>query len=412
MPRPLPSATIVVRRLRAIALSLLVLLVAIAVAPGFQPDAAGRPAAGLIVLDAVPDLGVGEPDSAEWARVRHEAWLRGREAAAEASSRDRAAVAAAASGPGAALPAALTAPAGAGQAIPALALRAYREAAAWAEGFDPSCQLSWTVLAGIGRLESNHGMHFGAATRFSPTGVVSPTITGPPLNGHGVASIPDTDGGRWDLDATWDRAVGPMQFIPSTWRSLGRDGSGDRVGDPNNLFDAAVSAAAYLCLADGSLGDPASLRRAILAYNHSGAYVDDVLRWASVYAGGVAVGPAVPAGPPAPNPPASSITTTTTGPPPPSESTTTRPPTSGTTTSTTIPPTTLPPTSSTTTTTTRGSTTTVPCPPPTTTVGSTTTTPTTTTTAPGPTTTTTAPGPTTTTTAPGPTTTTVSPCPA
>ena len=72
---------------------------------------------------------------------------------------------------------------------------------------------------------------------------MSPRITGPPLDGRGVASIPDSDGGRWDGDATWDRAVGPMQFIPTTWRSLGRDGNADRVADPNNLFDAAVSAA-------------------------------------------------------------------------------------------------------------------------------------------------------------------------
>ena len=239
------------------------------------------------------------------------AWQRGREAAA-AAERDQAAVREAAAGAGAtATPAGWVAPPG-GPAIPALTLRAYREAAAWAAGFDPGCRLPWTVLAGIGRIESNHGLFGGAATRFSAAGTVSPRITGPPLDGNGVASIPDSDGGRWDGDATWDRAVGPMQFIPTTWRSLGRDGNGDRVADPNNLFDAAVSAAGYLCLGgDGSLADPARLRQAIYAYNHSWDYVDAVLGWARVYQGGVATGPAVPGGPPAP----STTATPPTGPP-------------------------------------------------------------------------------------------------
>ena len=146
-----------------------------------------------------------------------------------------------------------------------------------------------------------------------------------------MASIPDSDGGRWDGDATWDRAVGPMQFIPTTWRSLGRDGNGDRVADPNNLFDAAVSAAGYLCLGgDGDLSDPARLRQAVYGYNHSWAYVDAVLGWARLYQGGVATGPAVPAGPPAP----STTATPPTGPPasdPPGAgpTTTRRPPTTG-----------------------------------------------------------------------------------
>jgi hypothetical protein len=113
-----------------------------------------------------------------------------------------------------------------------------------------------------------------------------------------VARIPDSDGGRWDGDTAWDRAVGPMQFIPSTWRRLGRDGNDDGVADPNNLFDSAVSAAAYLCLSvDGSLTDPAVLRQAVYNYNHSWPYVDAILGWARVYAGGVTVGAGAPSGP-------------------------------------------------------------------------------------------------------------------
>jgi membrane-bound lytic murein transglycosylase B len=287
----------------------------------------------------------------------------------------------------------LALPQGGDHPIPALALRAYHEAAAWAAGFRPGCGLSWSVLAGIGRLESNHGMHWGSATRFRPDGMVRPPITGPALNGRGVASIPDTDQGRWDGDRTWDRAVGPMQFIPSTWRRLGRDGNGDRVADPNNLFDAATSAAGYLCLVGGDLSGREGLRRAVYGYNHSWAYVDAVLRWASLYEGGVAVGPAMAAGPPvaaaAPSGPSprpgqttagASSTARRPGPAPSTaraapgpSTTTTRPPTSSSATTTSMTTSTTTPS---TTATTTPSTTTGPCP--TTTTSTTTTAPTTT----------------------------------
>jgi membrane-bound lytic murein transglycosylase B len=371
-----------------VAVALLAWMVAV---PGFVPGDAlalsGRPA-GQVAATAL----AGDPAAAELARLRALAWQRGREAAA-AAERDRAAVRQAAGGAGAAVtPAGWTAPAGGGRAIPALALRAYREAAAWAAGYDPGCRLSWTVLAGIGRIESNHGLFGGAATRFSAGGAVSPRITGPPLDGRGVAAIPDSDGGRWDSDGVWDRAVGPMQFIPTTWRSLGRDGNGDRVVDPNNLFDAAVSAAGYLCLSGGDLTDPARLRQAVYSYNHSWPYVDAVLGWARLYEAGVTSGPAVPAGPPAP----ASSAASTTGPPADDPTTrrvaTTRPPTTASRRPTTTerPTTTRPPTS-TAPSTTGSTTTTEPCRPTTTstTGGSTTTTSSTTTTTSGASTTTT-----------------------
>jgi Transglycosylase SLT domain len=284
-PPPLPPAT-GLRRLKIGAIGLLVVVLWGAAMPSFLPGAAGA-GPGL--------LAGGEPSDAEWARLRYEAWLRGREAAADAE-RDRQAAREAAAGAGATSGAGMV-PVGGDRTIPALALRAYREAAAWATGFDPGCGLTWPVLAGIGRVESNHGMYGGAATRFSPSGTVTPRITGLPLNGNGVASIPDSDGGRWDGDRVWDRAVGPMQFIPTTWRSLGRDGNGDGVADPNNLFDSTVSAAAYLCLSvDGSLSDPTVLRQAIYNYNHSWTYVDAILGWARLYAGGVTAGAGAPTG--------------------------------------------------------------------------------------------------------------------
>ena len=363
MHRPPPPSAPFLRRLRAGGVGLVALLVWTVAAPGFVPTGALAAGAGTggVLLGAPPS---GEPSPAEWARLRLAARQRGREAAAEAE-RDRAAARRAAGGAGAtASPAAWTAPGGSGRAIPALTLRAYREAATWAVGYDPGCRLSWTVLAGIGRIESNHGLFGGAATRFSAAGAVSPRITGPPLDGRGVAAIPDSDGGRWDGDTVWDRAVGPMQFLPGTWRSLGRDGSGDQVADPNNLFDAAVSAAGYLCLSGGDLTDPTRLRQAVYGYNHSWPYVDAVLGWARLYQGGVAPGPPVPTGtaPSAPTTGASTTSASSTGSPVSEPTTTTRRATT----------TTRPPTSTTrpSTTTTRPSTTTTR--PPTTTVPSTT----------------------------------------
>jgi hypothetical protein len=203
-----------------------------------------------------------------------------------------------------------------------------------------------------------------------------------------VARIPDSDGGRWDGDTAWDRAVGPMQFIPSTWRSLGRDGNDDGVADPNNLFDSAVSAAAYLCLSvDGSLSDPAVLRQAIYNYNHSWPYVDAVLGWARLYDGGVTVGVGAPtgsaAGPGTSGTTGSAATTATTR----ASTTSRRPATTERTTTTRPSSTTRPPTTGSSTTTTE------PCQTTTTTTStsssSTTTTSTTTTTLPGSSTTTT-----------------------
>jgi membrane-bound lytic murein transglycosylase B len=380
------------RPLTARGLRMLALLLAALTLPSSLPAGlAGGLDSGAATNEAARALGL---SLEEWNRLHEQAWQRGRQAAAGAAGQQPVAEAVA-NGPGAATPSMLALPQGGDHRIPALALRAYHEAAAWAAGFRPGCGLSWSVLAGIGRLESNHGMHWGSATRFSPDGVVSPRITGPALNGRGVASIPDTDGGHWDGDRTWDRAVGPMQFIPSTWRRLGRDGNGDRVADPNNLFDAATSAAGYLCLVGGNLSGREGLRRAVYGYNHSWAYVDAVLRWASLYEGGVAVGPAMAAGPPgaaaappsgpSPRPgqttagvsstarrpgPAPSPTRAAPGP----STTTTRPPTSSSATTTSMTTSTTTPS---TTATTTPSTTTGPCA--TTTTSTTTTTPTTTT---------------------------------
>lgn len=145
---------------------------------------------------------------------------------------------------------------------------------------DVTCSLPWSVLAGIGRVETRHGEHGGSAPDRS--GQVVPRIVGIPLDGdNDTMEIRDTDGGRHDGDTVYDRAVGPMQFIPSTWSRHGVDGNGDGLADPDNLYDAAASAAVYLCRSMPADGDVA---RAILAYNRDRAYVDAVLGHSAAYA--------------------------------------------------------------------------------------------------------------------------------
>ena len=111
------------------------------------------------------------------------------------------------------------------------------------------------------------------------------SVLGPVLDGrHGFKAVKDTDGGRWDGNRRWDRAVGPLQFIPSTWRTFGVDGDGDGVADPQDVEDAAATAAAYLCYGGRDLSRPSTLKAAVLAYNASAAYEALVLTYQKRYA--------------------------------------------------------------------------------------------------------------------------------
>lgn len=169
--------------------------------------------------------------------------------------------------------------------IPVRAYDAYVRAARTVDAQLPSCRISWWALAAVGRIESRHGQ-FGGAVILA-NGDVLPRIVGPALDGGAFRAIPDTDGGRWDGDTVWDRAVGPMQFIPSTWAAVGTDGNGDGVADPHNFYDAATAAARYLCRGAGGrpLDRADGLRAAALSYNRSGAYADRVLELARSYGG-------------------------------------------------------------------------------------------------------------------------------
>jgi hypothetical protein len=127
--------------------------------------------------------------------------------------------------------------------IPARYLRIYR-----ARSTQRQCpRLSWTVLAGIGKIESDHGRSSAPGVRRG-------------VNRFGCCA-------------------GPMQFNlrngpPSTWRRYGRG----NVYDP---ADAIPSAAHYLC----EMGAQRNLRRALLRYNASTPYVNGVLALAGRYGG-------------------------------------------------------------------------------------------------------------------------------
>ena len=216
--------------------------------------------------------------------------------------------------------------------IPSVAKAAYDSAAAAAPD---GCGVDWSLVAAIGRVESDHGRFAGAVLQTD--GPSAPRIIGIPLDGTGTALIRDTDAGRLDGDTVYDRAVGPMQFIPSTWARYASDGDGDGSSDPFDIQDAARATARYLCAAGGDLTTVGGQRRAVLAYNHSDSYAATVLTLAAEYAG--TPRPTVPtdAVPPPSDPPAhpgaplavpQTVSPSPSGPPSATSPTTTTPPTS------------------------------------------------------------------------------------
>lgn len=171
--------------------------------------------------------------------------------------------------------AAWTTAASAATGIPERALAAYAAAALDLRDEQPGCGIGWTTLAAIGLAESDHGRHNGSTITLS--GVVEPPIIGSIVGD-------DTDGGAIDGDRTADRAVGPLQFIPDTWARWGADGDGDRVADPHDIDDAALTAARYLCAASGTMTTAAGWDAGIAAYNPDPAYRERVAAAVSEYA--------------------------------------------------------------------------------------------------------------------------------
>lgn len=162
------------------------------------------------------------------------------------------------------------------------ALAAYAGASLAVGQTHPGCGLGWNTLAAIGQVESGHGTLNGAV--IDGDGIATPTILGPALDGaDGVATVSDTDRGRLDGDTTWDHAVGPMQFIPATWQKAAQDGNGDGTTDVNQIDDAALGAAVYLCDVGGDLTVAENWIAAVSAYNQSTEYNNQVAEAADTY---------------------------------------------------------------------------------------------------------------------------------
>ncbi|WP_086782050.1 lytic murein transglycosylase [Crossiella equi] len=169
--------------------------------------------------------------------------------------------------------------------VPARALRAYVTADLAMRAEKPKCRITWATLAAIGRIESNHNRYGGAVLQ--DDGRPSKPIIGVPLDGSpGFKAIPDTDKGQLDGDPQWDRAVGPMQFIPSTWKRYGADGNGDGKADPQNIDDAALAAGRYLCAGNRDLSTGKDWWAAAFTYNNSVEYGQKVFGLADRYARG------------------------------------------------------------------------------------------------------------------------------
>jgi membrane-bound lytic murein transglycosylase B len=145
-------------------------------------------------------------------------------------------------------------------------------------GYDAGAYLPGPARTSGAGCESGNGTYGGVtllANGYTSKPIIGVPLDGGTFGGGTVSAIPATDHGRLAGDARWVHAVGPMQFLPSTWAKWGADGNGDGVVSPNQIDDAALAAARYLC-ASGTMTNTAGWRAAVFSYNQSTAYVDEV----------------------------------------------------------------------------------------------------------------------------------------
>ncbi len=164
------------------------------------------------------------------------------------------------------------------------ALEGYGKAQLQIATMKPSCRLGWNTLAGIGWIETGHGTTRGSV--LLPDGRTSELILGPALDGtKGTRAIKATVADHAATgDPKWDHAAGPMQFIGGTWARWGIDGNRDGIVDRNNIDDAALAAAMYLCAGGRDLSTGDGWSDAVYSYNHSNKYVLAVNKRANKYA--------------------------------------------------------------------------------------------------------------------------------
>lgn len=174
-----------------------------------------------------------------------------------------------------------------GLPFPVVVLDAYYRAQLQTAQSKPQCAVSWSQLAGIGKVETIHGTYQGRVV--SQDGRTSTPILGPELNGDPFLAISDSDGGLLDNNTVWDHAVGPMQFIPTSWELYGADGNGDGIKDPHNMYDATLAASNHLCGSRSQLSDSNNFTAALLGYNRSTSYGVSVKAYATAYAAAVSL---------------------------------------------------------------------------------------------------------------------------
>lgn len=167
--------------------------------------------------------------------------------------------------------------------IPRRAMLAYATTELTERVRQPECRLRWNTLAAIGSVESAHGTLGGAG--LAADGVPDTQIIGPALDGtNGTRAIPATpESADSHGDKEWDHAVGPFQFLTSSWQKYGGDADGDGTANPNDIDDAALGASRHLCVPGGDLaGD--DWVPAVYGYNNSMAYVAKVREIANSFA--------------------------------------------------------------------------------------------------------------------------------
>ncbi|QYN25911.1 murein transglycosylase [Amycolatopsis sp. DSM 110486] len=155
--------------------------------------------------------------------------------------------------------------------LSARVLAAYGRAEMWMRRQKPACHLSWATLAGIGHLAT-------PSLTVSSSGDMTPAVVGASVGA-------DTDSGALDGDRKADHELGPLHFTPATWKKYAERANGDgKPANPQNIDDAAFTAARYLCSGGDDLGTPTGWWRAMLFYNASVDYVQSVFSAADSYA--------------------------------------------------------------------------------------------------------------------------------